>query len=81
MAVSDAALRTKFFIFDGTMLFPVLFTGVHISQTTVMITFIFCMVLLWLDKRGMRPNMVWRRIRTAIVGKRRYVRAPWRKKF
>lgn len=81
MAVSDAALRTKFFIFDGIMLFPVLFTGVHISQTTLFITFVFCMLLLWLDKRGMRPNMVWRRIRTAFVGKRRYVRTPWRKIF
>lgn len=81
MAVADAGLRTKFFIFDGTMLFPVLFTGVHISQTTIMLTLIFCFVLLWLDKRGMRPNMVWRRLRSKINGKRRYIRAPWRKKF
>lgn len=81
MAVADAGLRTKFFIFDGTMLFPVLFTGVHISKTTVMVTFCFCFFLLWLDKRGMRPNMVWRRLRSTINGKRRLIRAPWRKKF
>lgn len=81
MAVADAGLRTKFFVFDGTMLFPVIFTGVHISQTTIMITFIFCLVLLWLDKRGMRLNMIWRKIRTLVIGNRRYIRAPWRKKF
>ncbi|MFK4132041.1 IcmT/TraK family protein [Pseudomonas luteola] len=79
MAVSDAGLRTKFFIFDGLMLFPVLFTGVHISPTTVGITIVFCVVLLWLDKRGMRPNMIWRKIRSWVAGRKRYIRAPWRR--
>lgn len=78
MAVADAGLRTKFWIFDGTMLFPVLFTGIHISPTTVAVTVVFSIVLLWLDKRGMRPNMIWRRIRSTINGNSRHIRAPWR---
>jgi hypothetical protein len=69
MAVADAGLRTKFWIFDGTMLFPVLFTGVHISSYTVGVTVVFSILLLWLDKRGMRPNMIWRRILSTMNGK------------
>lgn len=79
MSVNNIALRVRFLGIDGLMILPLLLIMVFPSLTMLYILLGIAVVLFIIEKRGMNIFMLFRRIRSSIVGKHRFIRPPWRK--
>lgn len=79
MPANNIAKRVRFLGVDGFMIAPLLLIMVIPSMTMLYILLSIAIILFIIEKRGMNIFMLFRRIRTAIVGRHRFIRPPWRK--
>lgn len=79
MPTNNIAKRVRFFGIDGLMIAPLLLIMVVPSMLMLYVLLGIAVILFIIEKRGMNIFMLFRRIRTAIVGRHRFIRPPWRK--
>ncbi len=79
MPRNDAARRVKFFCFDGYTALPLLLVMLMPRWSTLGILLFVCIVLFLLERRGMNPPMLIRRLRVALIGRSRQIRPWWRR--
>ncbi|MGI2916490.1 IcmT/TraK family protein [Vibrio parahaemolyticus] len=71
--------KVKFLVFDGLISIPFLFLMLSPSWFMLGIVLSISFVLLYLSSKGMDLHMLFRKLRTMMIGNRRYNRPPNRK--
>lgn len=79
MPANNIAKRVKFLGVDGLMAAPILLLMLFPSMNMLYFLILSIVVLFILEKRGMNIFMLFRKVRTLIAGRHRFIRPPWRK--
>ncbi|WP_137297147.1 IcmT/TraK family protein [Psychromonas sp. SP041] len=79
MPTNNIAKKVKFLGVDGIMAAPILLLLLFPSLGMLYFLIGMIVILYILEKRGMSVLMLFRAIRSKIVGNHRFIRPPWRK--
>lgn len=81
MPTNNASKRVKFGPIDGTATFPLIFLLVYPRMMTLYVLLVFCFILFFLDRKGMKLPSLFRYLRSFMVGNVRLIRPLTRKKL
>lgn len=76
--IANVARRPRFLFLDGVTALPVVFVLARPSYSTFGIALCFSLIMYLIERRGMPLPVFFRRVRCFMIGRRRYIRPPWR---
>lgn len=79
MPRNNIAKKVRFLGVDGFMVMPILL--IMLFPSFLMLYFLIgtAIVLFILEKRGLSVLMLFRKLRTFLIGRHRFIRPPWRR--
>jgi len=78
MPINNIAKKVRFLGVDGLVVLPMLIIMVFPTKFMLYTVLIFAIVLFLLEKRGISLFMFFRKIRSTVAGRHRFIRPPWR---